>query len=152
MKTIRMSSLPAAAQATLRKLDRDRTDAARQAAEARRKQQAAEDLRNRRIAYMIARGIPKPETELRFHPARLWRFDFAWSAKMVALEVHGGIWFGGHHSGGKSQMDDWDKLNEAQLLGWRVFQCSPQQLDSGAIHEVLRSAIHQTKQATQADG
>ena len=38
--------------------------------------------------------IPAPRRNFRFHPKRMWRFDFAWPSKMLAVEVEGAI-FGG---------------------------------------------------------
>lgn len=40
---------------------------------------------------------------------------------MVAVELDGGIFSGGRHSGGIGQVDDMHKCNAALLLGWRVF-------------------------------
>jgi len=95
-----------------------------------------------RAERMAREGLPMPELEVVFHHERKWRFDFAWPLQKVALEVHGAVWTRGHHSRGQGQQDDWEKLNEAQLLGWRVFQCSPQQVDSGEIFGILKKAIN----------
>lgn len=143
MAHIRLGDVPPEVRRALQKLDQDRTEAIRQAEDARRKREAAERLRARRVAYLERLGLPRPTTEHFFHPTRQWRFDFAWLKEKVALEVHGATWAGGHHSRGKGQQDDWEKLNEAQLLGWRVFQCSPKQVDSGAIFETLKKAVDQ---------
>jgi hypothetical protein len=37
-----------------------------------------------------AAGLPEPIREYRFAPSRRWRFDFAWPAAMLAVEVEGG--------------------------------------------------------------
>ena len=82
--------------------------------------------------------IPLPMTEFMFHINRKWRFDFAWPDKMIALEQEGGIWTYGRHSIGKGFILDIEKYNSATMLGWRVFRCTPQQLESGEILEFLR--------------
>ena len=59
--------------------------------------------------------------EVKFHPTRKWRFDFAWPAELLAVELHGGIYSrrGGHNRGGITR--DAEKAREAAKLGWTVF-------------------------------
>ncbi len=84
---------------------------------------------------------PKPEREVRFHPNRRWRFDFAWPDSMIAVEVDGRAWHvkgGGRHA----QDSDREKLNAAAALGWRVFRFSPQMLKddpAGCVAMVARA-------------
>jgi very-short-patch-repair endonuclease len=66
--------------------------------------------------------------EYQFHPTRRWKFDFAIVDEKVAIEVDGGIWSGGRHSGGAGQIGDMEKGNEAVKLGWRVLHYTPQQI------------------------
>lgn len=73
-------------------------------------------------------GLPKPELEVLFHPVRKWRFDYAWTDHKVALEVHGGTFAQGRHTRGKGFGSDREKMNEAQLLGWIVIECSTDNL------------------------
>ncbi len=84
----------------------------------------------------LAEGLPEPELEYLFHPNRKWRFDCAWThvqrngrtiETRVAVEVDGGqhAYRGGRHN---TDADRW-KLNEAAVLGWRVFRFS---------HEMIR--------------
>ena len=80
--------------------------------------------------YWSSRGLPEPDPEWRFMENRKFRFDFAWLDKKIAVEVNGGIFFGGRHSGGTGQIRDMRKLNEAQRIGWRVFQFTPRQLQT----------------------
>ena len=37
--------------------------------------------------YIRANDLPAPEREHKFHPKRKFRFDFAWPAQMLAVEV-----------------------------------------------------------------
>lgn len=54
--------------------------------------------------------------EYRFHPARKWRFDFAFPSVKLAVEVDGR----GHFAG--KMTSDYDKQNEATRLGWRILR------------------------------
>jgi len=67
---------------------------------------------------------PRPETEVRFHETRKWRFDCAWPDKMIAAEVAGGQWVGGRHFRGTGFQNDCEKYNAATEKGWRVFRFS----------------------------
>ena len=73
-------------------------------------------------------SLPVPEAEYPFSRplGRRHRFDWAWPAVRVAVEVDGGQWAprGGRHA----RDADRDKLNIAASLGWRVFRFSPDQL------------------------
>lgn len=72
-----------------------------------------------------AAGLPAPIDEFRFAAPRRWRFDFAWPEYNLALEIQGGIWIGGRHSRGATLVKEWEKLNTAAELGWRVVYCQP---------------------------
>ncbi len=76
-------------------------------------------------------GVKNVESEYRFHPTRKWRFDFACPDVMLAAEINGGIFKKGRHSRGAGQTADYEKINAAIELGWRVFQFGPTQIRSG---------------------
>jgi hypothetical protein len=80
-----------------------------------------------------ATGLPFPICQHRFAQCigREWRFDFAWPAHKIALEVQGGIWIKGAHADPKAILRNMEKQNYAALLGWRQFQFSPDQVKSG---------------------
>lgn len=63
--------------------------------------------------------------ELRFHPTRKWRFDYAVPARRVAIEVEGGVWTYGRHNRAAGFLKDIEKYNAAAALGWRVLRCTP---------------------------
>lgn len=67
-------------------------------------------------------------SEVRFHPIRRWRFDFANMNTKIAIEINGGTWVKSGHSSGQGIARDYEKLNEANLLGWTVFQLAGSQL------------------------
>lgn len=87
---------------------------------------AAKAARNA-AAIQLAVGEPCVP-EFRFHPTRRWRFDYAFPARRVAIEVEGGVWSYGRHNRPKGFINDMEKYNAATALGWRVFRCTPQQL------------------------
>lgn len=86
-------------------------------------------------------ALPTPILEHRFHPERKWRFDLAWEAKLLAVEVDGAVWTQGRHSRGGGMEKDNEKLNAAQMLGWKVFRYSTGQVKQGAAIADLKAAL-----------
>lgn len=86
-------------------------------------------------------GLPKPETEFKFHPTRKWRFDYCWPNSRVALEVEGAVWVHGRHTRGSGFIKDMEKYNEAGKLGWRVFRFTPQQLRKGQAQTFMKEVL-----------
>ena len=66
-------------------------------------------------------NAPQPVREFMFHPEKNWRFDFAWVNHMIALEIQGGTYSRGRHARGAAMRNDYEKLNAASSMGWRVF-------------------------------
>ena len=83
--------------------------------------------------------LPEPVREYRFTPLRRWRFDFAWPALLIAVEVEGGHWVGGH--GGERFGQDCEKYNMATIAGWRVLRVTPEQITSGEAIEWLQRLL-----------
>ena len=65
------------------------------------------------------------EREYRFHPVRMWRFDYASIEKKIAIEVEGGVYIQGRHTRPQGFLKDIEKYNTATAMGWRVFRCTP---------------------------
>lgn len=88
--------------------------------------------------YLLELGCTKDEIlfEYKFSEGRGWRFDVCLPELRVAMEISGGNWTGGHRRG-KAQEDEYDKLNHAQMDGWRVFQWTNQQVSDGRAKEFL---------------
>lgn len=76
----------------------------------------------------LAPDVPTPEREVRFDATRKWRFDFAWIADKVSVEIDGGAYVNGRHNRGRGFESDHEKLNAAQAQGWKVFKFTPQML------------------------
>ena len=65
--------------------------------------------------------LPKPDGK-----GRPWRFDIAWPALCVCVEVDGGRWLPG---GGRHSSDgDYRKRNAAMLAGWSMLAFTTSQL------------------------
>jgi hypothetical protein len=76
-----------------------------------------------------ADGLPPPIPEYAFAaPARKWRADYCWPVRKVIVEIDGGLFVNGRHSRGAGMLKDFEKLNAATLLGFRVLRYGPQQL------------------------
>jgi hypothetical protein len=85
--------------------------------------------------------LPAPEAEYRFAAPRRWRFDYAFPAHLVALEVDGSTWTNGRHTRGSGWQRDTEKLNAAAVLGWRMLRCTPQQLCTLEMVELIGEAL-----------
>ena len=95
-------------------------------------------------------SIPEPAFEYAFHPTRKWRFDLAWPAALLALEVQGGVWRGGGgaHTGAGA-VRDYEKFSEAACLGWRVLFCQPAEIMTEATAIKIRRALKLETQPTE---
>lgn len=88
--------------------------------------------------HLRQRHAPPFEVEWRFDAARKWRFDFAWPAQLVAVEVEGGQWVGGH--GGDRFELDCVKYSEAAIQGWLVVRVTTAMVEDGrAVTLALRA-------------
>jgi hypothetical protein len=82
--------------------------------------------------------------EFMFHPTRKWRSDFLLSHFMILAEVHGGIWSNNNlgHNRGSGIQREMIKSNEAQILGYKVFNFDSDQIKDGTAMDVITRAIH----------
>lgn len=96
-------------------------------------------------AVWAAAGLPAATAEYQFAAdlGRKWRFDFAWPEQMVALEVQGGIWTRGRHTRGAALKLEWEKLNTAAIMGWRILFCEPSAVTSHTLTRQLRAALEE---------
>ena len=95
-----------------------------------------------RLAWqMTVAGLPAPAVEFVFHPPRRWRFDFAWLAESLAVEVEGGVWAQGRHTRGSGFTADCRKYNQATIDGWRVLRFTADMIDSGEALKMITEAI-----------
>ena len=79
------------------------------------------------------------EKEYGFDPERKWRADIAIVGKKVILEIHGGVWSGGRHTRGGGFLDDREKMNRAQELGWITLEYDTKQAqDLSCMPQIMR--------------
>lgn len=100
-----------------------------------------------------ANGLPEPVPEFMFHAERKWRLDWWWGllcvgsqaeklgARGVALEIDGGVFVDGAHTRGRQIIKDHEKRNEAVLMGIWVLLCTPDDIKSGSVFELLRRVL-----------
>lgn len=93
------------------------------------------------VLWCRAVGLPEPVREFVFASPRKWRFDYAWTAHKLAIEVEGGVWSQGRHTRGRGFVDDMNKYNRAALDGWCLLRCTPKALLSHATLEMIREAL-----------
>jgi very-short-patch-repair endonuclease len=89
----------------------------------------------------------EPVKEWRFHPVRRWRLDYAWPELRVGVEVHGAIYTRGRHTRGKGFERDREKMNEAQLLGWRILEVTPGHITSGLALKWVEQLLSKVSEA-----
>lgn len=113
------------------------------AKEPKKKLSRKEELELKVSRQLSMANIPPWETQLRFKPPRLWRFDFAWPEHMVALEVNGGTFMSGKnkHTNGARLHGEYEKLNAAQTLGWVVLQCDAKHVSKGEVVTFVFDAL-----------
>lgn len=74
-------------------------------------------------------------TQYKFHPRRLWRFDFAFPTINLAIEIQG---FGRGHNSYMGMHKDYQKHNSAVRLGWSVIYLMSKDLTAEEIDSTIR--------------
>ena len=87
--------------------------------------------------------------EHRFHPPRMWRFDYAIPALLIAIEYHGGIFAGGRHTRGVGFQGDREKMNQAAIDGWIVLEVTEEMVKSGKAHTMIEQAVEARKNSPE---
>ena len=98
---------------------------------------AKDNLSSRFETLWAQLGGPALEKEYQFHPPRLWRFDYCNREKMIAIELHGGIWSEGRHVRGGGFLRDREKMNQAQLDGWIVIELGTGQITAANLEPLI---------------
>jgi hypothetical protein len=95
-----------------------------------------------RHAWAISGNGAEPREQFYFDMARRWRFDFAWPALQVAVEIHGGEMRHGGHNRGRGMQRDCEKMRTAILAGWIVLPFVGVDLDERPVQcceEIIRA-------------
>ena len=79
--------------------------------------------------------------ELKFHPTRKWRADYAIPSAMLLLEIDGAVWSGGRHTRGAGFIADQEKLNNAAIMGYRVLRFVPADIKNGTLLNTVKLAL-----------
>ena len=90
-------------------------------------------------------GLPKPVPEFKFHPTRKWRADWAWPEEKLIVEMEGGI-FGncrrmqksGWHQSISGMLDDKNKYNEMNMLGYSLLRFIPSEIKDGTAVRMIK--------------
>lgn len=90
----------------------------------------------------VASGSPYPEREVKFHPTRKWRLDYAWPDVRLAVEIEGGVYTNGRHTRGHGFVKDMEKYNALTELGWRLLRYEPAKVDFDQVARVHRTLRH----------
>jgi hypothetical protein len=85
--------------------------------------------------------LPAAVAEHPFCDGRKWRFDFAFPAQRVAVEVQGGVFMGGRHTRGAALLKEYEKWRAAAMLGWRILPCIPQEVCTTRFARELQAAL-----------
>jgi very-short-patch-repair endonuclease len=91
---------------------------------------------------------PELVEELKFHPKRKWRYDFAHPATMVAIEIEGGIWDQSRHTRPIGFIKDCEKYNAGTNLGWHIFRLPGVLITSDSLEEIKNTICHRNTQNT----
>jgi very-short-patch-repair endonuclease len=85
------------------------------------------------------------EREYKFHPTRKWRADFCLPECKILVEVNGGTYAHMGHSTGQGISRDYEKANEANILGWCYLQFDRASIESGKALNVTLRAIERAR-------
>lgn len=100
-----------------------------------------EDAFADQISHLAIPGLIMYVREFRFCSDRRWRFDLAWPALKIAVEIEGGTWANGRHNRGAGFEEDCVKYNTAESMGWYVLRLTAAQVHDGRGIEWLMKLI-----------
>ena len=86
-------------------------------------------------------GLPVGLTQHPVVTGRQFRFDRAWPAQMVAVEVQGAVWANGAHSRGSGVQRDCLKLSMAAAVGWKVLPVTREMIEDGTALKLIAQAL-----------
>lgn len=99
------------------------------------------DAKRDYVQQLALAGLPEPQFEYQFDPARRWRADYAWPDLMVLAEYEGGVYQQGRHTRGAGFEGDCEKYSRAAILGFCVIRFTYSQVLSGLALQWTEAAI-----------
>lgn len=102
-----------------------------------------------------AHGLPPGIPEYQFMPGRKWAFDWmfqcpdqflggrrrGWLYERVGLEIQGALFTEGRHTRGAALLEEYEKLNTAQILGYKIILVTPDQVETGEAFTLVKRAL-----------
>ncbi len=83
------------------------------------------------LQHLLDRGLPTPQREYKFMDDRGWRFDFAWPAIQLAVEIEGATRQGGRHTRHEGFSSDCEKYNAAAADDWTLLRFTGEMVKKG---------------------
>jgi very-short-patch-repair endonuclease len=99
------------------------------------------ELEDKLLFQITACGLPEPVREYKAIPQRRFRWDFAWPAQKLLVEVNGGTWGKGGHSTGTGIARDYEKNNLANLAGYRCLIFTGAMVESGEAVDTIAKCL-----------
>jgi very-short-patch-repair endonuclease len=95
------------------------------------------------FAWQLSTILINPDREYRAIEGRKFRYDFAIPSKRLLIEIQGGTWSASTmaHNSGSGIRRDCEKLNLAQLAGWRVLHFTADMVHDGSALAIVEKMI-----------
>lgn len=104
---------------------------------------ACECLELALVAQARHAGPPEPVEQFRAIAGRRFRWNLAWPEHRLLVEIQGGVYAGreGAHTSVKGYEEDCEKRSLAAISGWRVIECTGDQVRDGVCFVLVEGAL-----------
>lgn len=79
------------------------------------------------------------QKEVPLIPKRKFRFDFVHQFSKTAIEINGGNWVNGRHTRASALGKEYEKINLAQMEGYRLFLLNNEMITPEWLHKIYES-------------
>lgn len=101
---------------------------------------------------LLKKRVSAPyEREYKFCDWRKFKFDFAFPAIKIAIEIDGCVFQGGRHNRPMGFMRDCEKFNIAGALGWTIFRIPAPWFAAASFHKIEYVIDHIVKVVAKSD-
>ena len=105
------------------------------------------DLESLLLLQLRDAGLPEPKLEYQFHPKRKFRADMCWSEYLVIAEINGMTHVASRgHTSWAGLHRDFEKQNQAQLMGYRYFEFDREMIEDGTAIKTICEAMRRCEQ------